>query len=619
MRSTSTHGQALTGANLTRPGYPNVGMWGCRRSFCSFRWRNTAGQGPSCRDPGPWDGRRVRSRGGRGSRGDRVGALPGRARRAAARAAAARSPPGVRASSPCCSTGSSARSSAVLFFGTRVLVGQGWTSWTTLLHLLRRDHRARGLRGRQRRPADLPARRGPPRQHPRRPRAVRRCGPRWSAWCCPRWSSAPTGAACTTSPPAPPSSTAAEPRTRPVPAGTLEPWQGRRGSSTTSSRSPTSAQLRAWFAEHHDSAAGVWLVTWKRSADPERHVPYDDVVRECLLLRLDRQPGPGRGRRAERDPAHPTPAGQRLGADEQAAGGRADRGRARCCRAGRPWSTRPGRAARGRCSTTSRTWSSRTTWRQRSTRSRRRGGSGTGSRARPGGRRSSGSCGAKRPATREKRVAEIVEPGGPRGCASGAAPTPARTPPQVTAERGTSERGVVVPGPGGQDVGQRLDGVVDVDVAQVERRQPEAQAVRLAVVADDAAGDQRLHDRVRLGVRERQVAAAPVVLAGRDQGDRLVAAALLDEVEEEVAERERLGPDGVEVGAGRDVEAALDEGERDDRLGAAEEAHDARRRLVGVLHRERSGVAPPAGQRLAAGLGVPRVDPEEGRARRGRR
>jgi uncharacterized protein YdeI (YjbR/CyaY-like superfamily) len=42
------------------------------------------------------------------------------------------------------------------------------------------------------------------------------------------------------------------------------------------------AELRVWLAEHHATAAGVWLVTWKRSADPERHVAYDDVVRECL-------------------------------------------------------------------------------------------------------------------------------------------------------------------------------------------------------------------------------------------------------------------------------------------------------------------------------------------------
>lgn len=43
-------------------------------------------------------------------------------------------------------------------------------------------------------------------------------------------------------------------------------------------------QLQAWFAEHHATATGVWLVTWKRSTDPDRHVAYDHVVRECLRV-----------------------------------------------------------------------------------------------------------------------------------------------------------------------------------------------------------------------------------------------------------------------------------------------------------------------------------------------
>lgn len=43
-------------------------------------------------------------------------------------------------------------------------------------------------------------------------------------------------------------------------------------------------ELRTWFAEHADHAGGVWLVTYKRIADPVRHVPYDAVVRECLTV-----------------------------------------------------------------------------------------------------------------------------------------------------------------------------------------------------------------------------------------------------------------------------------------------------------------------------------------------
>ena len=44
------------------------------------------------------------------------------------------------------------------------------------------------------------------------------------------------------------------------------------------------AQLAAWLAEHHATSSGVWLVTWKRSVRPERHVAYDAVVRECLRV-----------------------------------------------------------------------------------------------------------------------------------------------------------------------------------------------------------------------------------------------------------------------------------------------------------------------------------------------
>lgn len=39
------------------------------------------------------------------------------------------------------------------------------------------------------------------------------------------------------------------------------------------------AELRAWLAEHHATSPGIWPVTHKQ-AEGDRHVPYDDVVRE---------------------------------------------------------------------------------------------------------------------------------------------------------------------------------------------------------------------------------------------------------------------------------------------------------------------------------------------------
>ena len=83
--------------------------------------------------------------------------------------------------------------------------------------------------------------------------------------------------------------------------------------------------------------------------------------------------------------------------------------------------------------------------------------------------------------------------------------------PQVTAPR-TRNRSSRH-SPEASTCAQAIDGVPDVDEARVERREAEAQDVRRAEVADDAAGDERLHDGVAaLGVRDAHLAAA---LTGR--------------------------------------------------------------------------------------------------------
>jgi uncharacterized protein YdeI (YjbR/CyaY-like superfamily) len=71
---------------------------------------------------------------------------------------------------------------------------------------------------------------------------------------------------------------------------------------------------RAWLGEHHGTSPGIWLVTYKR-ADPNRHVPYDEILEEALahgwvdsrpraldeqrsmLLVTPRKPGSGWSRR----------------------------------------------------------------------------------------------------------------------------------------------------------------------------------------------------------------------------------------------------------------------------------------------------------------------------------
>lgn len=41
------------------------------------------------------------------------------------------------------------------------------------------------------------------------------------------------------------------------------------------------AQWRAWLAEHHATARGVWLVTYKKAVG-DRHVAYGDIVEEAI-------------------------------------------------------------------------------------------------------------------------------------------------------------------------------------------------------------------------------------------------------------------------------------------------------------------------------------------------
>jgi uncharacterized protein YdeI (YjbR/CyaY-like superfamily) len=42
-------------------------------------------------------------------------------------------------------------------------------------------------------------------------------------------------------------------------------------------------QLRGWLQAHHDGSPGIWLVTYKKAVG-DRHVSYDEVVREALCF-----------------------------------------------------------------------------------------------------------------------------------------------------------------------------------------------------------------------------------------------------------------------------------------------------------------------------------------------
>ena len=45
----------------------------------------------------------------------------------------------------------------------------------------------------------------------------------------------------------------------------------------------TRAQLRAWLMDNHDSARGIWVVSWRRD-DLGPRIAYDDLVEEVLCF-----------------------------------------------------------------------------------------------------------------------------------------------------------------------------------------------------------------------------------------------------------------------------------------------------------------------------------------------
>ncbi|TNE84798.1 MAG: hypothetical protein EP330_27715 [Deltaproteobacteria bacterium] len=46
----------------------------------------------------------------------------------------------------------------------------------------------------------------------------------------------------------------------------------------------TRAALRAWLEAHHESGEAIWLVTYKKGARPDLHLPWTDLVQEGLCF-----------------------------------------------------------------------------------------------------------------------------------------------------------------------------------------------------------------------------------------------------------------------------------------------------------------------------------------------
>lgn len=44
----------------------------------------------------------------------------------------------------------------------------------------------------------------------------------------------------------------------------------------------TVAEWHDWLAQHHETAAGVWLIFWRSGREPDAPIDYDAAVREAL-------------------------------------------------------------------------------------------------------------------------------------------------------------------------------------------------------------------------------------------------------------------------------------------------------------------------------------------------
>ena len=126
-----------------------------------------------------------------------------------------------------------------------------------------------------------------------------------------------------------------------------------------------------------------------------------------------------------------------------------------------------------------------------------------------------------------------------------------------------------LPGARVKKVAQLLHRVPDVNESHVERREAEAEYPGLAIVADHAAGDQRLHHRIAVRMDVTHLASAPLVRKWGHESESPIGAALFRQCHEQIAQRKRFTPQRRHVGALEDLQTAFHQRGRDDRLRAA--------------------------------------------------
>src|SRR6266480_195699 len=148
-------------------------------------------------------------------------------------------------------------------------------------------------------------------------------------------------------------------------------------------------------------------------------------------------------------------------------------------------------------------------------------------------------------------------------------------------------------------LGEYVGSIPDICESKVKRSEAEAHDVRRPKIADDAALDHCLHNRIALVEGDRYLAAAQRRLArGHDIHVRQQRG---DAGDEKLGKRETLLPQRCQFDAFQGVESHINAAQRNDRLSAAEKALDAGVGLKIAIEGKRRRMSPPARQGMPCG------------------
>ena len=116
-----------------------------------------------------------------------------------------------------------------------------------------------------------------------------------------------------------------------------------------------------------------------------------------------------------------------------------------------------------------------------------------------------------------------------------------------------------------------FDSIKDIHKTHIKRGETKTQNIRRPEIADDVAGDQRLHDRKGIVVGKAGLTAARVCIPRTGQRQTKAAATLFDQLYEQGAQRLGLGPDVLQRNLVPYIQSRIQRHQRQDRRRAGEE------------------------------------------------